>query len=263
MKGKTKFGVGVVCAILCLAASQAQAGSPVFGIHTEQDWGEALNSGRIQPVPAEDFETMVQGDDNWPDVYKNAQFYTPELQVFPDYLGEAGLYMAWGEDGGEAHRAAAWDYIYDADPNLQGTTIDFSILPPVYCTHFSLNLIDQNGNYREWIWHVGDPGEIPPGQWSTLSINPVTGGSNYATVALFTHDVPGTPFDLSTIQILRFNENISSTPGFPPGPMGNVPNGWVWNAWNHVQVSPEPGTLLVWTVLAGLATALGWRRRRH
>jgi MYXO-CTERM domain-containing protein len=171
--------------------------------------------------------------------------------------------MAWGaSDGVEAQRAAAWDYVYPTDPNLSGLTIDFSIFPPVYSTHFSLNLIDATGNYREWIWHAGDPGEVPPGQWSTLKINPATGWSNWPTVAYFQHDATGT-FDLSSVQILRFNENIWSAPGFPPGPMGNVPPGWVWNAWNHVQVSPEPGTLIVWLALAGLGLGFGCRRRRR
>jgi len=266
MKRKAKFVAAALCGLLCLVAARADAGSPLFGIHTEQDWRDALQTGLIREVPGTVFEQMVAEEEAWPDEYKTAEFFTPQLEVFSDFDGEAGLYMAWGnDDGSQVRRAAAWDYVYPQDPNLNGTTIDFSIFPPFPSTLFSLNLIDANGNYREWIWHAGNPGEPLPGQWSTLSINPATGASNWPTFggSPFIHNVPGFSFDLSSIQILRFNENISWTPGFPPGPMGNVPDGWVWNAWNHVQVTPEPGTLFVWSALIGLGLGYGWWRRRR
>jgi len=265
MKRKAKFVAAALCGLLCLLAARAGA-TPLVGIHTDQDWREALADELIRAVPGPEFEAMVRGDTQWPQEYQTATFFTPTLEVFSDFDGEAGLYMAWGQsDGVEERRAAAWDYEYRQDPNLNGMTIDFSVFPPVRSTFFSLNLIDANGNYREWIWHAGDPGELPPGQWSTLSINPATGASNWPTFggSPFIHNVPGFSFDLSSIQILRFNENIWSTPGFPPGPMGNVPDGWVWNAWNHVEVSPEPGTLVIWSLLAVAGLGYGWWRRRR
>lgn len=176
--------------------------------------------------------------------------------------------MTWGQSdpppGEPGQRiAAAWDYVYPEDPGLGGMVIEFSIFPPVPSTLFSLNLIDQYGNYREWIWHAGDPGEVPPGQWSTLIIDPVTGASNWPTFggSPFIHDTLDQPFDLGSIEILRFNENIAWAPGFPPGPMGNVPDGWVWNAWDHVRVQPEPTTLVL--LGGGLAALLARRRKKH
>jgi hypothetical protein len=153
---------------------------------------------------------------------------------------------------------------------LNGTTIEFSIFPPYPSTRVSLNILDQWGNYREWVWHAVDPtdpaynGEIPPLQWSTLVINPATGASNYTYENLWTFDPdPAHPFDLSSAQILRFNENMSSIapgdPAFPPDPLGQYP-GWVWNQWNHVEVKPEPGTMLL---LGSGVLALVARRRRR
>ncbi|MFW6108559.1 MAG: PEP-CTERM sorting domain-containing protein [bacterium] len=264
-----------VVAALCLVMGAAGA-SPLFGIHSYQEWQEALGGGgggRIVPVPAQEFRDMVMGTgpyeglelaegDGWPDAYKPAEFREPTLEPIRQFDGEAGLYMTWGADGAEERQAAAWDYVYDEDPDLNGTMIEFSIFPPVESTYVSLNLIDGSGNYREWIWHAGDPGELPPGVWSTLVIDPVTGASNWPTAggSPFIYQDPSNPFDLSSIQILRFNENIFATPGFPPGPGGNVPDGWVWNMWNHVEVTPEPTTMVL--VGSGLLGLVLRRRRR-
>jgi len=176
--------------------------------------------------------------------------------------------MAWGPEQQlpeDQRMAAAWDFIYESDPNLNGTIIEFSIFPPVPSTLFSLNIVDQYGNYREWIWHAGNPGEVPPGQWSDLQINPVTGASNWPTFggSPFIHNVPsGPPFDIGSVQILRFDENIIG--GFsnfiPPPDDPGLPPFWVWNAWDHVAVQPEPSTLLL---VGGGLLALARRRRRR
>ena len=267
----------LVCVVACLAVGAASA-SPFFGIHEFQEWEEALGGGggggRIVPVEGAIFEKMVLGDDRWPEVYRERTlFFTPDdptggLYPIDDFDGEAGLVMYWqANPDPEGYSAAAWDYVYGEDPDLSGATIEFSIFPPWPSTHFSLNLIDGAGNYREWIWHAPDPadwvtGDPVAGQWNTLVINPATGTSNLNPIALFTHDVPGVPFDLGSINILRFDENIPPPPaGWVPVPPPGVPQGaWVYNLWNHVEVSPEPATLVL--VGSGLLGLVLRRRRR-
>ena len=254
----------VAIAVLVMLVAATASASPFFSIGTQAEWEEALREQRIIPVSAQVFQDMVLGDPQWPSEYEEALFFTPEVQVFADFKGEPGLYMQWGSDSvpPDQRIAAAWDYVYAEDPSLAGATIEFSIFPPVPSTLVSLNLIDKWGNYREWIWHAGGQGELPPGQWSTLVINPVTGASNWPTFggSPFIHNVAGgPPFDFSSIQILRFDENISATGGFPPGPAGNIPPGWVWNMWDHVEVTPEPATLVL---LGGGLLVLARRRRR-
>ena len=262
-----RLGIAAVVCLLCVMVAGANA-SPFFGIHSFQDWDEALQTQQIRPLAGPEFQAMVEGDQRWPDVYRDpsTQFYTPTLMVNDDYEGEAGLVMYWDENPTGGYSAAAWDYVYDEDPDLSGATISFSIFPPWPSTRFSINLVDANGNYREWVWHAVDPndpsynGEAIPGQWNTLTINPATGGSNLAPEAQWIHDIPGTSFDLASINILRFDENIPPPPaGWPMPPDPGIPQGpWVFNLWNHVEVSPEPGTLvLVGSGLLGL-----WLKRR-
>ncbi len=182
MKRTSARTLGAVSILLLAAMSGVATATPYFRIDTELDWLDALGSGQISPVAAGEFEAMVLGDPQWPTEYQEATFCTPQLYVIEEeYQGEPGLVMAWGPQGPPptepTRMAAAWDYTYPLDPDLTDTTIEFSIFPPVPSTMFSLNLIDGNGNYREWIWHAGNPGEVPPGLWSTLIIDPVTGAT--------------------------------------------------------------------------------------
>lgn len=269
MKGFRLVAAFVAVSVLVLATVWADGVSPQFGIHTFPDWDQALAGQLIRPVPADVFRDMVDdvgqsGQPLWPVEYREAEYFTPTLEPITEYEGEAGLVMSWGESDPQSPEgtrfAAAWDFVYPVDPDLNGQLIEFSIFPPVPSTLFSLNLIDANGNYREWIWHAGDPGEVPPGTWSDLLINPATGWSNWPTFGespFISNPDPAVPFDLSTIQILRFNENIAWQSGFFPPPGQPLPDGWVWNAWNHVEVMPEPGTI----VILGGAFLCGFLRR--
>jgi len=253
--------VVLVCASLCLMLGSAGA-TPLFGIHTLQEWEDALEDGRIKPVTGEEFRLMVAGDDQWPAEYRSAEFYTPELTVemHEDSHGkeEAALVMRWGDTANPPPQgtrvAAAWDFVYPQDPDLTGTRIEFSLHTPCPCMYYSLNIIDENGNYREWIWHSDDlPGKLPPCTWSTVWVDPVSGASNYAPEAYFEHPAGGGVFDITKIQWIRFNENGIWSPEFQDW------TGLVWNAWDHVEVTPEPGTmLLVGSGLLGLVL----RRRR-
>ena len=271
--------VVLVCASLCLVVCSGRA---MAGIIMEDmpAWQEAYDSGQIQPVLGTVFEEMVRTGPQgagvgWPAEYANASFYTPQLAVEMHTDGQGrempGLVMRWGDltkpPPDDSRVAAAWDL--DVKPaefhqgdhsgqqqqglDLTGLGVEFSIHAPAECMFVSLNLLDMNGNYREWIWHAGfEPGEIPPCTWTTVTVDPITGSSNYTPVAYF--DGGSTAFDLSNVEFFRFNENGIWSEEFREGG-----DGLVWNAWDHVWTSPEPGTmLLVGSGLLGLVL----RRRR-
>jgi hypothetical protein len=277
LQPKTLKLIVVTCVLLCLCVGAARA-SPVFGIHGLREWSAALQGdpsapGVIRPVEADDFRLLVREDDAWPPEYQQAKFFTPNLYV-EEHMDshehmEPALVMQWGDQGATGQAppldgervAAAWDFIYNEDPPFDQTNmLEFSIHAPWPCMFVSVNMFDGQGNYREWIWHVGDPdrnpddeGKIPYCTWTTVQVNPVTLWSNYKYETVFTH---GLGFDLSTIQYIRFNENGVWSQEFQD------PNtGLVWNAWNHVEVQPEPGTMLL--LGSGLLALVARRRRKR
>jgi len=268
MNEKARFVGAALCGIVCLVASRADAGSPVFGIHTQQDWEDALADGRIQPVPDGVFQAMVdQGSDlpsgRWPEPYDTqTEFFTPQVYATQQpYGGEDALVMTWGQSSVSDYSAAAWDYVYPSDPSLNGLALTFSIFPPWQSTHFSLNLVEADPTrWREFVWHAsGNPGDPIPGVWNTVTINPTTGTANLNPIVFNSPN----GFDITQVARLRFDENIPPPPPGPlPPPPVPAPGLPLFNLWNHVEVSPEPSTLAVWSLLAGLATAMGWRRRR-
>ena len=222
-------------------------------------------------------------------VYADALLFTPTLTPEMHEAGgpvppgplqqrtEPSLTMRWGDPGpnnetGEGipqpgqRVAAAWDLVLGGpnDPGQDFETgdgiLEFSIHGPAECMIVSVNMIDGNGNYREWWWHIVDPNhpeyeeEIRPCEWTDVWVNPITGAASHNPVMYFTHG-PGV-FDLSNITSIRFDENGIWSPDFI-----DPATGLVWNAWDHVQTVPEPATMLA--VFAGACGLAGYLRRRR
>lgn len=258
--------MGVLTAVP--AWGQPATTSPPISINTLVDWDTALLSGQVRPVEGGVFQDMVADPQApWPPEYKTARFFTPQLAVMPheDSQGSThpALIMRWGDPQdqtlivGQTRVAAAWDVAMPQGAPLDLTrgdkVLEFSVHAPAECMFVSLNLLDQQNRYREWIWHVGNqPGEIPPCQWTTVWVDPVAQTSNFNPTALFT---VGQGFDLSGIQFIRFDENGIWSPEFQDQ------TGLVWNAWDHVQQTPEPITLL--GLLGGACMLRTYVRRRR
>lgn len=238
-------------------ASKCQAHGAIdraFRVDGVDEWRVLLNRPegqypRIEPVDANTFAAMVDSSDGWPVAYRRAVFATPELweQEHADGSGrvEPALYMRWGPEGAAVvpgqYYAAAWDYDYGRASDLRDVELEFSVHAPWESTHVSINLIDADGDWLEFIWHVGLPREIPACEWTTVRLHPSTGESNYL---LERPAFEGGPrwgpsdgaVDLSRIIRIRFDENEVWTDAMP----FPLDAGWVWNAWDHIAVEPVP-----------------------
>lgn len=295
MNALRRWAIAALAVVWAIAAAHA---SPYFSISTLPEWQDALGGGggggSIKAVEAAMFQGMM--DDlklegpGWPDDYKyETTFCTPQLYVMEhkDSQGksEPGLVMKWGDPDGQndlgRRYAAAWDYEYALDPDLSkgNGVIEFSIHAPERCWFVSVNLIDWDGDYREWIWHVTDPipfpgeeGEIPACTWTTVRVNPVTGWSNYAVTAYFTMaalDPQGQPisngvFELDKIVKIRFDENGRWSEWLQNNDENYQPQGpvaFLWNAWDHVSYDGGPVAEPACLGLVGLSLLAARRRR--
>ncbi len=270
---------GAIAALVVVWTIAAAHASPYFSISTLPEWQDALGGGgggggSISPVPADTFQGMMNDlvleGTGWPDDYRfETIFCTPQLYVMEhkdsEGTSEPGLVMKWGDPDGQndigQRYAAAWDYEYGLDPDLSkgNGILEFSIHAPERCWFVSVNLIDWDGDYREWIWHVTDPipfpgeeGEIPACTWTTVQVNPVTGWSNYVAMAYFTMaalDAQGNPlsngvFELDKIVKIRFDENGRWSEWLQNNDENYQPQGavaFLWNAWDHVSYDGEDG----------------------
>jgi hypothetical protein len=179
--------------------------------------------------------------------------------VVIDGEGHDSLVMSWnpwpGSDEPNDLSIAAWEYVYDADPDLTGFDAHFSIgVPPdsfgqPAIWDVSFELIDNMGRTRGWFWPMPSVGWST--QWLDLD-NPVPQGP----FSVF-GETPG--FDITNVVAIRLDEaGMFAT--FPPQPGSSTL--WDWNAWNSLAIVPEPNSISLAAFGFVALAAYGWRRMR-
>jgi hypothetical protein len=251
-------------AVLLFIPVQALAGSPLFSLDTYDDWLAAPISPVLENYDAASAHYGVLGED---------YLYTPPEPLYV-YEGDgspetsdAGLVMAWGNSDVDLPQLAAWEYVYPEDPNLVGTKLNLTVMPPPGIWSVSLTLNDAAGGWVSWDWNVSTPGNpfdpaglgpITPGVPYSITIDPTIlapqAGSTSFAVAGFN------PAIATTIQA----DELAANPGGPAAPnwqqfppVAIFPGGQPWNYWSQVSVTPEPVSSILF--VAGGAT-LGLRR---
>jgi hypothetical protein len=267
MTGTRSGLLGVACCAAYLAIASAASASPLFAVGegSSVSWTDAIQSGNVIPVrPADGLTNAAQ------QFYAQQVASDPDLTNFqlvqsaltPDILVEDGtgemhqsLVMTWDNDApADVLNIAAWEYVYDVDPDLTKTTIDFTLYPPPGIWDVSLELIDSNGFSRGWF----DSG--PANFWGAAWVRPDLASAQ--GFDFFWND-PG--FDITQVVAIRLDEAGMGGPVFPAPPVGAPPIPG-WNAWDSLQVKPVPEpaaiTLLAISVAAAGFTGLRGRRRR-
>lgn len=242
-----------------LLPSVAHAGPLFFvGEGSPINWADAIASNNVRPVDFASGPTFVAqqfyNDQVTSNGLNGVQYITPVLT--PDVGISDGsqthqsLVMSWDlPTDPNTLGVAAWEYVYDVDPDLTNTYLDFSLFAPPGVWDVSVELIDINGRSRGWFLNS------PPQTWQKITIDP-----DDASAQGFTAFIDEPLFDITQVVIIRFDEaGMRSTP-FPIDPTGSgLP---AWNAWNHVAVAvPEPSSLAL--VSMGILGLLVRRRRRN
>ncbi len=211
--------------------------TPIFSIGegTQISWDQAIVSGNVQAVQAGDVTWAAQqfyGPQNYQMVTSQL---TPDLFV-ADLNNEIhqSLVMSWDAvQDSSVLSVAAWEYVYDQDPDLSGLTLDFSIYAPPGISNLSVELIDIKGNSQGWF------SSSVPNTWGVHSIN-----TGIGVQGIFNAFISQPGFDITKVVAIRFDEAGMWSPTFQAAPAG-APPGLMWNAWNHVQVIPEPSPFLL------------------
>ncbi len=280
---RCKKSVGIIIsamvALIFLVTPSHVAASPLFSLDTSADWNAALTENKIRPVidpyPAASEHYGVLGEDYLyyaPDpLFGGDLFVMDSIPENPD----AGLVMYWGNseaNNKELPQLAAWEYVYSEDPNLVGTLLNLTIMPPMGIWSVSLTLNDALGGWVSWDWNVNTPGNpfgpgpINPGAPYTITINPMVMGPQAGSTSFALNPVIG--FDPTKAISIQADELAVGPAGFggwaqfPAVPVvgGSQP----WNYWSSMSVTPEPVSSALFIIGGAIfAGRRYWKKRRN
>jgi hypothetical protein len=226
MKRTLIFGVAFGFVVILLAIPYS---SPLISLQTLPQWEDAWNAGQIQPVT----EWNAGFESHYPGM--EPQFRIPNLEVMPSIPQEPdtpGLVMSWGspaDDGQEI--IAAWEYVYDDDPDLTNYLIHLCVFPPCNVINtISFGLKDINGNIKSWDWAVWPWGIVPCDTQVCFTINPVQGAGQWGATSYYMDAA----FDLTKVQWLIFDENGVWVDSLQADPAGFGQN--AWNYWKEIWI---------------------------
>ncbi len=271
--------------ILLIAAGTSYA-SPFFSIDTLGEWDTAIGT-TINPVTSAEWSVMVGNntglDDEFVGTYSEPLLAAAQDAAY-DYDGEttseAGLVMGWGEADNTSY-TAAWEYVYPADPNLIGQTLNVGLLAPQWTSSttlmnsIGLGLVDVGGAIRSWTWNTAATANagtntIAWNQVWNVSSGPIVGmippgpaGGGPASATRGATVIPpiffnNTAFDPAfVVSIIGIENGVTASSA--PVPPGGLPAMPIWNWWQNLSVVPEPCSLALLLPLCG---ALLLRRRR-
>lgn len=251
--------------LLSASAGSIAKASPLFSIGEGGDktWTQAMTDGNVVPVtpggsvgPGSGLTYVAEqfyNDQTAGNFVQSEVTLTPDISISDGSESHQSLVMSWNlpTDDPTTLGVAAWDYVYDVDPDLTRTMIHFSILPPPGVWDFSLELIDAAGRTRGW-FASGAP--LPA--WATYWIRPDIAAVQGPFNAF--HNQPG--FDITTVVAIRLDEAGMASMPFPVDP---TLNGTAWNAWNHLSVTSIPEPSSVFLLATGALGLMVYARRRR
>ncbi len=231
-------------------------GTPRVHLDTLWEWEEALlppeHITPMSPIEGEDYlldwQLYLEEGDPYP---SPTEFLEPQLYVYGGggvdpcsgypYPEDAGLVMAWGNSSlPEANYTAAWEYVYDEDPDLRNAIIQITVWPPQFGAGGQVNAVsfgirDVFGRIRSWWWSC--PAPIMWNVPNTITINTSIAGPG-ATIPLATGymNTPGFNPAMSLAFIVDENFQWIFNPQAVPPPGQTVYANW--NYWHNLTVWP-------------------------